>query len=107
MPKYLFLTSYNAEGTRGLLKEGGSKRRKVAEDVAKAAGGRLEAFYFAFGEFDACAILDLPDGAGVAAASLAVNASGAVTNKTIVLMTAEEMDAAVKKAPQYRPPGGK
>ena len=105
MPRFLFLTSYNAEGTKGLLKDGGSKRRKVAEDIAKAMGGRLEAFYFAFGEFDACAIIEAPDAASAAAVSLAVNASGAVTNKTVVLMTPEEMDAATKKAPAYRRPG--
>jgi len=37
--------------------------------------------------------------------SLAVNASGAVNLKTTVLITPEEMDAATKKAVNYRAPG--
>jgi len=36
---------------------------------------------------------------------LAVNASGAVSIKTIPLISAEEMDAAAKKQIAYRPPG--
>ena len=40
------------------------------------------------------------------AASLAINASGAVNLKTTVLITPEEVDEAVKKSVPYRPPGG-
>jgi len=34
-----------------------------------------------------------------------IAASGAVTLKTTALMTPEEIDQAVKKTPNYRPPG--
>jgi uncharacterized protein with GYD domain len=47
----------------------------------------------------------LPDNATAAALSLAVNKSGAVATKTVVLLTPEEMDQASKKAVDYRPPG--
>ena len=50
-------------------------------------------------------IVDAPDHATVAAASVAINASGAVTTKTIVLLTPEEIDQAVKKGTTYRAPG--
>ena len=93
MPKYLWEASYSAEGAKGLLKDGGSKRRKAAEEAVKAVGGKLEAFYFAFGKYDAYVIADIPDHASVAAASLAVNASGAVTIRTTVLLTPEELEA--------------
>ena len=105
MPKYLIRASYTTDGLKGLLKEGGSGRRKAVEQVIKGLGGKLEAFYFAFGEEDAIVIADLPDGASAAAVSLAVNASGAVKATTTVLMTPAEMDAAVKKHVKYRPPG--
>jgi len=49
MPKYLIQGSYSGEGLKGLLKEGGSKRREAAEQSVKGLGGRLEAFYYAFG----------------------------------------------------------
>jgi uncharacterized protein with GYD domain len=106
MPKYLIAASYTASGAAGLLKDGGTARRTAAEQALKSAGGKLEAFYFAFGEHDAYVIVDAPDNASVAAASVAINASGAVQSKTVVLLTAEEMDAATKKSVTYRKPGG-
>jgi uncharacterized protein with GYD domain len=105
MPKYLIEASYTGEGAKGLLKDGGSKRRQAAEQAVKTSGGKLEAFYFAFGDRDAFLIVDAPDHATVAAISIAVNASGAVHTKTVVLLTAEEMDAASKKGVKYTPPG--
>lgn len=105
MPKYLWEASYTAEGTKGLMKDGGSKRRKAAEEAVKAVGGKLEAFYFAFGKYDAYVIVDVPDHVSVAAVALAVNASGAVAVKTTILLTAEELDKASKKSVSYRAPG--
>ena len=105
MPKYLWEASYSAEGAKGLMKDGGSKRRKAAEEALKAVGGKLEAFYFAFGEYDAYVIADIPDHVSVAAVALAINASGAVAVKTTVLLTPEELDKATKKGASYSPPG--
>ena len=105
MPKYLLKVSYSAEGTKGLIKEGGSKRRAAAQQLVQSAGGKLEVFYFAFGDCDAYAIADMPDAVSGAAASLAVNATGAVSIKTTMLLTPEEMDAAAKKTITYKPPG--
>jgi uncharacterized protein with GYD domain len=105
MPKYLFQGNYSTEGTKGVRKDGGSKRRSVAEALVKEAGGKLETFYFAFGESDFVLIADLPDNAASVAVSLAVNASGAINMKTIPLVTPEEMDGAIKKQLGYRPPG--
>ena len=105
MPKYMIQASYTAEGVRGLMKDGGSKRRAAAESAVKGVGGKLESFYFAFGDTDVYAIADVPDNASAAAVSLAVTGSGAVNAKTIVLMTPEEMDQATKKTINYGPPG--
>jgi len=105
MPKYLITASYTAEGAKGLLKEGGTKRRQAADQAIKSAGGKMEAFYFAFGEDDAYVIVDAPDHSTVAASAVAINASGAVHTKTTVLLTPEEIDQAVKKSVTYRAPG--
>ena len=105
MPKYMFHVNYVGEGIKGLLKEGGTSRRAVAEKVIQSLGGSLEAFYFAFGETDAYVIADLPDNVSSSAVALTVSASGVVTVKTTVLLTADEVDAAAKKTPSYRPPG--
>jgi uncharacterized protein with GYD domain len=105
MPKYLIQGSYTAQGAKGVQKEGGTKRRQVVEALLKEVGGKLDAFYFTFGETDFAIIVELPDTVSSAALSLAVNASGAVAMRTIPLITVEEMDAATKKHLAYRPPG--
>jgi len=105
VPKYLIQASYTAEGAKGLLKDGGSKRRDAAEQALKSAGGKLETFYFAFGDTDAFVIVDAPDHATVSAASLTISASGAVRTRTVVLLTPEELDQAAKKGVKYQAPG--
>ncbi|MBI4887101.1 MAG: GYD domain-containing protein [Acidobacteria bacterium] len=105
MPKYLIVASYTADGVKGLLKDGGSKRRQAAEAALKSVGGRMESFYFAFGDHDVYAVIEAPDNATIAAASLAINASGAVHTKTVVLLAPEELDQAAKKTATYQPPG--
>ena len=105
MPKFLIKVSYSAEGSRGLIKEGGSGRRAAVQKVVENLGGKIEAFYFAYGEYDAYVITDFPDeGAGLAL-SLAVNSSGVVRISSVPLITPEEVDAACKKSVLYRPPG--
>ena len=105
MPKYLVTASYTAEGMKGVLKDGGSKRRQAAENALKSLGGRVEAFYFAFGDHDAILIVDAPDNVTVAATSMAIGATGAVSTKTTVLLTPEEIDQAVTKHASYTAPG--
>ena len=105
MPKYMIKASYNADGAKGLLKEGGTVRRAVVQKIIEGAGGKLESFYFAYGDDDAYVIVDMPDAATGIAVSLAVNASGAVRLSTIPLITPEEIDQASKKAVAYRAPG--
>ncbi len=105
MPKYLAHASYTTEGLKGLLKDGGSKRREVVEQLAKSLGGTMEAFYYAFGDDDLFVIFDLPDNVSATTASLVVNASGAVNAKVTVLITPEEVDQATQKSVEYLPPG--
>lgn len=105
MPKYLIKAAYSPDGVRGLLKEGGSSRKKTVDKIIAGLGGKMEAFYYAFGEHDAYVIADLPDEITAAALGLAVNASGAVSVSTTVLLTPEDIDKAAKKSVKYRAPG--
>ena len=105
MPKYLFQVNYVGEGVKGLLKDGGSKRRAVTKRLFESVGGSLEAFYYAFGDTDLYIIAEFPNHAAVAACSLNTISTGSVTVKTTVLMTPEEVDAAVKMTPTYSAPG--
>ena len=105
MPKYLWEVSYTTEGSKGVMKEGGTKRRATVEKALKAVGGKVEAFYYAFGKYDAYVLADLPDHISAAAISLAVHAAGAARVRTTVLISPEDIDAATRKSIPYRPPG--
>jgi uncharacterized protein with GYD domain len=105
MAKYMLKGSYTADGTKGLIKEGGSARRAAVQKTIEGLGGRLECFYYTFGEPDAFAIVDVPDVVSVAAMSLAINATGGAHLSTTVLLTPEQIDEAAKKSVSYRPPG--
>ena len=105
MAKYLIEANYVGDGIKGLLNEGGTSRRGAVEEAAKMVGGSVEAFYYAFGGTDAYVIIDVPDNVTAAGLALTVAASGAVTLRTTVLITPEEVDRAVKTTASYRPPG--
>ena len=108
MPKYLAIGRYTSEGLTGLVREGASRRRRDIAKTIESAGGKLEAFYFAFGDADHYIIFDVPDNISAAAVSVVANQSGfVVTSKIIVLLTADEMDQAIRKAMtvEFLPPG--
>ena len=105
MAKFLIEANYTPEGAKGVIKDGGSGRRAAIEKAVAGLGGRLEAFYFAFGKVDAYVIVDLPDNATAAAMAFAVSQSGLASTRTVVLLTMEETDAATKKTVSYRAPG--
>jgi uncharacterized protein with GYD domain len=104
MPKYLVQGHYTEQGLKGLLDEGGSKRRQVVERLAEEMGGKLEVFYFAFGSDDFFIILDLPGNIDMAATSIVAQASGMVKSRVTVLLAPEEVDQAVKRKVDFRPP---
>jgi uncharacterized protein with GYD domain len=106
MAKFMYIGSYTAEGAKGVLKEGGTARRKMAEQSVASVGGKLESYYFAYGKDDFYVIFEAPGAAEAAALSLTTAATGAIRARTIPLITPEEMDDAAKLTPNYSPPGG-
>jgi uncharacterized protein with GYD domain len=104
--KYLLKANYKGDGIKGLMNEGGSKRREAASAAVESVGGKIDCMYYAFGETDLYGICDFPDVASATALSLMINSSGAVSINLTPLITVEEVDAAMAKSPSYRPPGG-
>jgi len=71
-------------------------------------GGRVESHYYTFGDSDVIVIVEMPDNVTMAALSMAVGASGAVTHlsTTVLIPIGEGVEAARKAAGiNYRPPG--
>lgn len=105
MPKFLVQASYTVEGTKGLLRSGGSSRRKAVEELLAPLGGKLEAFYFSFGDDDAILIMDVPSNDAALAIAMTVRASGMVRSKMVELISIEEVDLATRRELHFRPPG--
>jgi uncharacterized protein with GYD domain len=105
MPKYLIEASLTAEGVKGVQSEGGSARREAVASAVESVGGHLESFHFGFGDQDVFVIAEFPDNESATAMALTVNSSGAVTTRTVVLLTPEEVDRAAKRSVSYRAPG--
>ena len=105
MAKFLFQITYTETGLRGILEEGGSKRKEAVDVAIKSLNGWLEARYYSFGETDMFIVCELPDNVSASAFSMIASSGGAAKVKTTVLISAEEIDRATKKTVNYQPPG--
>jgi uncharacterized protein with GYD domain len=105
MPKYLVQARYTIDGIQGLIKDSASGRRADVQAAVRAAGGKVEAFYYAFGDDDVLAIVDLPNNIQAAALALTISGAGGVRIRTTPLLTVEEVDQALDIKTQYRAPG--
>jgi len=45
MAKFLFHGSYTRDGIKGVLKDGGTGRRKAVDALAESLGGKVESMY--------------------------------------------------------------
>ena len=108
MAKFLIEATYSDEGLLGLAADGAAKRLRDVKAAAKSLGGKVDAFYFSFGDSDVVGIADFPDNSSAAAFSMAATSSGAVSIRTTPLLTGDEMDKSIAKMAKakYRAPGG-
>jgi uncharacterized protein with GYD domain len=105
MAKYLISANYTAQGMEGVRAAGAKARLDAVSTMLEEMGGQLESFYFAFGDTDVFAIADVPDDEAAAAVAIAINSSGAVSTRTTKLLTVEQIDEALRRTVDYRPPG--
>jgi uncharacterized protein with GYD domain len=106
--RYMIQASYTSQGISDLVKNP-QDRAAAVRPLIEGLGGKLESFDYAFGDYDAVVIVELPDNVSMVAASMAVGASGAIRSlKTTVLIPVDEAVEAMRKAGAvgYRPPGG-
>ena len=108
MPLYLVQVAYTPEAWAVQLYNP-LDRREAVSSVLERLGGYIESAYYAFGDYDAILIIEMPDHVSAAAFSLAVSAGGAVKAiKTTPLLTIEDGIVAMQRAAGagYHPPGG-
>ena len=107
MAKFLIKASYTAEGVKGVMSGGGTRRAEAVKTALASVGGSVESFYFAFGGDDVFVTVDAPSNVAAAAMAAVVASSGAMARyETVVLLSASEIDEAMKIVVSYAPPGG-
>ena len=98
MPRYMLQVAYTPDAWAALVKTPQDRVEAVRPAVRKL-GGKIETAYFAFGDYDLIAIVNMPDNVSVAAFSIAASAGGSVAAiKTTPLMTIREGMQAMRKA---------
>jgi uncharacterized protein with GYD domain len=106
MPYYLIQTAYTPESWEKMIKSP-QDRVELVRPAIEGMGGRIEAGYIAFGEYDFATIVEFPDNVSAAAFSISVASKGGLKAfKTTPLMTMTEAQDAMKRAgaSTYAPP---
>ncbi len=75
MPKYLYQVAYTSESWAIQLGSPQDREQQIGE-VVQRLEGRLESFYYAFGDHDVVLVADFPDNESAAAISLAATSGG-------------------------------
>jgi uncharacterized protein with GYD domain len=109
MPKYAIFFTFTGE-TLARFIEQPSDRAAAVQALVEPLGGKVEGYYFMFGQDDGMVLVDMPDSQSAAAASLAVGSTGAFARlHTHELIPADQINAVLAKAKAarqtYRPPG--
>jgi len=105
MPHYLQQVAYSQEGWKALVQNPQNRIEAVRPAIEKL-GGKIEAAWFSFGDYDVVIIVDLPDNVSAAAIAMAFAAGGACKSvQTTPLISPDEAMQALKKAGKsgYRP----
>jgi uncharacterized protein with GYD domain len=105
--KYLVLFTFKGETLKAYMKRP-SDRAAAVGAAAASVGGRLESYYWMFGQHDGLAILDLPDSSAAARLAMTVSATGAFTHlETHELFSADQVQQIMQTAAgvEYAAPG--
>ncbi len=98
MPHFLTQVAYTQEAWQALINKPQNRIEAIRPAVEKV-GGKIIHGWFAFGEYDIVAILEMPDNIAAAAIAMAFAAGGACKSvKTTPLLTTAEGIEALKKA---------
>ena len=106
MPYYLVQTAYTPESWEKMVKNP-QDRIELLRPTIEALGGRIDAGYISFGEYDFTTIVEFPDNVSAAGFSISASSGGGLKAfKTTPLMTTAEAQEAMKKAggSTYAPP---
>jgi uncharacterized protein with GYD domain len=102
--RYLVRAVLTTEGLKSLQKQSPTALKAAVAKFDESVGGKLEFWYFDYGESTAYSIVDFPDEIAAATAQAAANAGGFARVTFRPVLSAEELDKAVAKLGTMRVP---
>jgi uncharacterized protein with GYD domain len=107
MAKFFLLGNYTAKAFQGFLADPDSDRGAAINAVASAVGGKVLGSDIVRGSYDFIVSIEAPNFESMAAAKLAIEATGAVTNISIMesININSAAKLAAKAAANYKAPG--
>ena len=107
MAKFYLMGNYTAKAFQGFIANPDSDRGAAINAVASAIGGKVLSYDIVRGSYDFIVSIDAPNFESMAAAKLATEATGAVTNISIMepININNAAKLAAKAAGSYKPPG--
>lgn len=111
MAKYAVTGGYTADAWAKMIENPGDRVAAITKAL-ETLGGKLDSFYWSFGDDDFLGVIEVPDDTAAAAFSVAVGSSGSLRNlRTIKLISLDEGRKVLEKAKAtkavYAPPGAK
>ena len=107
MAKFYLMGNYTSKAFQGFIANPDTDRGAAIKAVASAVGGKVLSYDIVRGSYDFIVSIDAPNFESMAAAKLATEASGAVTN--IAIMEPININSvaklAAKAAASYKVPG--
>ena len=88
MPSYLSLLNWTEQGIADI--KSGPERLEASKQAIEAADGRMIFFYLTMGEYDAVALVELPNDEAAATLLLAIGGQGNVRSQTLRAFTEDE-----------------
>ena len=107
MAKFYLMGNYTSKAFQGFIANPDTDRGAAIKAVASAVGGEVLSYDIVRGSYDFIVSIDAPNFESMAAAKLATEATGAVTNITIMepININSTAKLAAKVAGGYKEPG--
>jgi uncharacterized protein with GYD domain len=102
--RYLFRAAFTVDGMQNLQKQSATAFKAGVAKVFDSVGGKLESWYFDYGDSTAYGFVDYPDEIAAATAQASVNAGGFARVTYRPVLSAEDADKALARSVATRPP---
>ena len=97
MASYVILINYTEQGVKDM--KNFRARRDATRAALQQAGGRLISFYLTLGQYDAVAVIEVPDATTAARVGLGIAALGNLRTATMQAFTEDETIAITESLP--------